>query len=801
MTSGTAGRGHIDAIDGLRAVAVIAVLLFHADIGVAPGGFLGVSLFFTLSGYLITTLLLREHRVSGTISIRQFYARRWRRLIPSAWLAIAGVLAAWLVWSASQLDALPGDALAALGNVANWRFAFAERSYQDLFIGRPSPLAHFWSLAIEEQFYAVMPLIALLCLRRSRRTLAFVAGLMLLASIAANLLTDDRNLVYNGTHTRAGELLVGVLLALYAPRLNRLAHALISWGALAVFGAIVATTAVTDGWLYHGGLPAFSVVSAALVLAVITPRRAALTTLLATRPLVAVGRWSYALYLVHWPIYLALDGERTGLSPWPLLLTRAVTAVAVAAVITALVERPIRTRRIFLRPRTGSIASLAAAATIVAACVALPAPTFSDNEELLAAGNDGHIVFNEQPTDTTSPPIVVPPVLVVGSGIGVPQLLRARGVSVIDATDQNCPLTPATETKLVTNKVVDTSRCADAASWLAAATDAGVTEVVVTFGAIDEGVVRQVTEVGFPDATDYLGLATRSRHVADALNRFWDSIPGTLHVQLLRIGDQRTALQSELTKFAASRSVLAALHFSVGSVVDSLQASGADDGQALRVMVVGDSTSVILASALHRAAPTAAVVWIGANGCPVVAVEAVRSSTSEPWQDVECAPTTPAVAEQLTTFRPDVVVLMVSGVELLHQRYPGDDGDHIAGDPQFTAAHDEYLRTLTELLAERQVPLLIADCPQLVASDFVREESASPERIALWNAQVQRWIDNSAVDGSTEVALFPYADAINARQATHPHEGVLLDGIHADVHILAEIIRTELLAVLITAAG
>lgn len=790
------GKGHIDAIDGLRAVAVVAVMFFHADIGIASGGFLGVSLFFTLSGYLITTLLLREHASTGTISIRQFYARRWRRLIPSAWLCIAGVLALWLAWSASQLDALPGDALAALGNVANWRFAFAEQSYQDLFIGRPSPLAHFWSLAIEEQFYVVMPLIALVCLRRSRRTLAFVAALMLAASVAANLLTADRNLLYNGTHTRAAELLVGVLLAIYAPRLGRLALDFVGWGALALFGAVVATTTVTDGWLYQGGLPAFSLVSAALVVAVIAPRRSALTTVLAARPLVAIGRWSYALYLVHWPLYLALDADRTGLSPWPLLAVRVAIALVIAALVTALVERPIRTRRVFVRPHVGSVASLVAAASIVGACLILPAPTFSDNEQLLAAGDDGEIVFEDEPSQTTSPPVVLSPVLVVGSDAQVPRLLRARGVEVIDATNSNCPLTPASETQLVTNDVVDTSGCPAAASWVDAAIAAGVVDVVVALGAIDEGVVRMPTEIGFPVATDYLALATRWRHVADALNQFWDGVPETLNVRLLRIGDHRTPLQLELTRFAASRSALANLHFSVTAVADSLKVASAADEQSLRVMVVGDSTSVILASALHRVAASVDVLWIGANGCPVVAVVGARSSTDEPWQDLACSPTTPAVAEQLVVFKPDVVVLMVSGVELLHQRYPGDEADHIAGDPQFTALHDDYMRTLTALLAEHDVPLLIADCPQLVASEFVREESASPERIALWNAQVQRWIESSP-----NVGLLPYAAAINDRQQLNPQEAVLLDGIHADVDILVELVRAQLLDVIVAAAA
>lgn len=792
--------GHIDAIDGLRAVAVVAVLLFHAEVGIAPGGFLGVSLFFTLSGYLITSLLLREHGASGTVSIRRFYARRWRRLIPSAWICIGGVLATWLVWSASQQRALPGDALAALGNVANWRFAFAERSYQDLFIGQPSPLAHFWSLAIEEQFYAVMPLIALVCLRRSRGTLAFAASAMLVASVAANVLTSDRDLVYNGTHTRAAELLIGLLLAIYAPQVIRRANPALGWGALVVFCTLMATTSVSDGWLYHGGLPAFALVSTALVSAVIVPSGSALTRLLARRPLAAIGRWSYALYLVHWPVFLALDAERTGLSPWPLFAVRASVSLAVAALITTTVERPIRTRRILVRRGSGIASSIAMAAAIVVACVAIPAPTFSDNERLLAAGEGGQIVFDEQPAPLEPTPDVALPVLVVGSDANAAQLLRAGGVTVIDATNPDCPLTPVLEVQLETRTIVDTSSCADSVtSWLATATNAGVVDVVVALGAIDEGIVRDATEAGFPSATDYGPLAARWLHVADALARLWDSFPPPFNLHLLRVGrtpDGVLGLQEELTRFAASRSLLDALHFSVASAVEGLQSAATAD-EPLRVMVVGDSTSVILANAIHQAAPgRISVMWVGGNGCPFVEVDAIRSSVDEPWAPPWCHPTDDIVAEQLEPFRPDVVILMVCFAELRHQRYFGDDGDHVAGDAQYTQEHDEYMVAFLELLASNGAPLMVADCPQLHETNVVNAEMADPARIAAWNAQISRWVDSSG-----DVALLPYAAAITDRQLANPREQVLVDGVHADNQILTEIVRTELLDLIIAAAA
>ena len=157
---------YVPGLDGLRAVAVIAVLVFHAQFAAASGGFLGVSLFFTLSGFLITTLLLDEHESTGTLGLRRFYGRRVRRLLPAAYVCLLLVVVAAGWWTASQQRRLPGDLIASVANVANWRFAFAPTSYQELFLGDPSPVAHFWSLAIEEQIYLVLPVVVYFALRR-----------------------------------------------------------------------------------------------------------------------------------------------------------------------------------------------------------------------------------------------------------------------------------------------------------------------------------------------------------------------------------------------------------------------------------------------------------------------------------------------------------------------------------------------------------------------------------------------------------------------------------------------------------
>src|SRR4051794_29047202 len=148
---------HLPGLDGLRGLAVIGVLLFHGGFAWAEGGFLGVSTFFTLSGFLITNLLVREYDRSSAIALGQFWVRRFRRLLPAALIAIAMIgLLWWRLGSPEQLADLRGDMLAAIAYVANWRFYSAGTSYADLF-SAPSPLQHFWSLAIEEQFYLFFP--------------------------------------------------------------------------------------------------------------------------------------------------------------------------------------------------------------------------------------------------------------------------------------------------------------------------------------------------------------------------------------------------------------------------------------------------------------------------------------------------------------------------------------------------------------------------------------------------------------------------------------------------------------------
>ncbi len=364
--------GYLPALDGLRAMAVLAVLFFHGGFPWAVGGYLGVSTFFTLSGFLITSLLLAERRRSSTISLRAFWGRRLRRLMPASLAALVLVLIFGVLGAGSaQQRNLGGGVTSALFDINNWYFIFSHQSYADLF-SAPSPVLHFWSLAIEEQFYLLFPLLTFALLARvglKRRGFGTVIVGLMAASLAATLLlgySHDR--IYFGTDTRAFELLAGCLLAVVVTGRHRIATALTRRGpartavaALGTAGLVTmvvlwATTNQTSSWLYQGGLPVYSVLSISAILAA-TLTIGPVTRMLSIRPLVFLGLISYGVYLFHWPVFLWIDGPRTGLSMWPLFMVRVSVTLMLALASYHLLERPIRMRRITISGRSPLVAA------------------------------------------------------------------------------------------------------------------------------------------------------------------------------------------------------------------------------------------------------------------------------------------------------------------------------------------------------------------------------------------------------------------------------------------------------------
>ena len=342
-------------LDGLRALAVLAVIAYHLQLGWAPGGLLGVGVFFTLSGYLITDLLLGQRETLGHLQLGNFWLRRARRLLPALFLMLAVVVAWVTLLHRSQLPSLRGDVLAAVAYVSNWWNIWREASYFVRF-GPPPPLDHLWSLAIEEQFYLVWPFLLWLGLRYVRGRYSLAGMTLAAAALSATAMAllyqpgVDPTRVYEGTDTRAFGLLVGAALAMVWPsrRLRAdlsLRRRLLLDGAgvlgLVVVGLLIWRTDQYSASLYRGGISLLSVATVSVVAALAHPA-SWLGPVLGWAPLRWLGVRSYGIYLWHWPIIvLTTPPEQKGINLTLAMLQVAAT-IAVAALSWRFVEEPIR---------------------------------------------------------------------------------------------------------------------------------------------------------------------------------------------------------------------------------------------------------------------------------------------------------------------------------------------------------------------------------------------------------------------------------------------------------------------------
>ncbi|MDA3035629.1 MAG: acyltransferase [Actinomycetota bacterium] len=403
--------GHVAELDGLRGLAVIGVLAFHADH--LPGGFLGVDLFFVLSGWLITRLLLIETSTTGGVDLMAFWGRRMRRLLPAV-LALLVVVSgyAWL-WgdTASRVDTSNVGPWAQW-YVANWHAIGDAGDYWALF-SEPSMFDHLWSLAIEEQFYVVWPVAIALLWRRSRhpeRTgwILMTSGVVLSTLLAVVLAGNSgATRVYMGTDTRAASILCGAVAAMpiSARAMSRLMRARAgSWVLWLAVGVIALMWWRVDGatasWLFRGGLTAHAMLSAIVISSLVARReadiRGLLSRVVAGRGLQWCGRLSYSLYLWHWPVYIVV-ADRTDLDGWRLTLVRVAATVVVSVTGYQLVEQYVRRRAQWAHGRHGTISTAVAMAAVSIWWVALPTPA------RLVAGVDATRVLAAPPTTSTAP--------------------------------------------------------------------------------------------------------------------------------------------------------------------------------------------------------------------------------------------------------------------------------------------------------------------------------------------------------------------------------------------------------------
>jgi peptidoglycan/LPS O-acetylase OafA/YrhL len=423
--------GYQPGLDGLRAIAVLGVVLYHADFDWMNGGFLGVDVFFVLSGFLITSIILEEFQRSGRIDFRRFYLRRARRLLPALFvmLFVVGVLTLFVYRDSAR--AFANDATSALFYVTNWWYIFAEQSYFE-FTGRPPLLRHLWSLAVEEQFYLIWPVVVYLLLRRGNRSRVrwvaiglAIASTLWMAYLSVRLQMpeyNDPSRIYFGTDSHIMGLLVGAALATVwrpgalSPNISPAARVTIM--------AIGLTSLLTTlwfmlfvgqftPWLYQGGFLVLAIIVAALIAAATHPA-VPLGRWLGTQPFRYLGQRSYGIYLWHWPIFMMtrpqLDTPLDGLSNLTLRLT---LTLAVAEASYRFIEMPVRRgdlgrwwRRV--GPRVGAAAVSIVIALTVGLGIALfqvPTPSFAQGlpaDVKVAIGDTEEVLIDDEPDPTLS---------------------------------------------------------------------------------------------------------------------------------------------------------------------------------------------------------------------------------------------------------------------------------------------------------------------------------------------------------------------------------------------------------------
>ena len=353
---------YLPSIDSLRALAVLAVIIYHVDVNYLPGGFLGVDLFFVLSGYLISSLIIKEFRKTGTVNLYNFYIRRARRLLPAVYFMITVGLVVMVLFNEVLLRKSHLDAIFGYIYSSNWWYIFHKLDYFDSF-GAQSPFKHLWSLAIEEQFYMIFPLLFLLVNRKkkskdgtyklNKNFLYVVLGLILVSLIAHILLFDINNIsrIYFGTDTRAFSLLVGVVGAILYPmeRLHakvtpqqNMLYSVVSLVSIATLITVMIYTSEYNTLLYRGGFLLVAILGLIVIISS-GKQHTLMSRLLSFKPVVFIGKISYSLYLWHFPVLvLTTPVSEIGNPNIFFVILRIVLTFAVAIVSYVFVETPIR---------------------------------------------------------------------------------------------------------------------------------------------------------------------------------------------------------------------------------------------------------------------------------------------------------------------------------------------------------------------------------------------------------------------------------------------------------------------------
>ncbi len=714
--SSSIGR-HSPALDGIRAVGMLFMLGYHGELPWTAGAFLALSQFFTLSGFLITGVLLRNHLRPGG-NLRGFWERRARRLMPAAFIALAGIMVfGATVATRQQARGLPAQVAAAATWTANWQFVISHTSYINLFAA-PSPVQHFWSLAIEEQFYLLLPVGLFFLVRRTRSPLVIggmLGGLALLSSAwMAALYYHGASLdrLYYGTDTRVSELLVGATLGVvvwhkgldFSERMRQV----LAVAGVVAFAATIwcfVNVPLADGPIWRGGFLLFSLLSCVVILAVLAGR-GPLVALLAWGPLPAIGRLTYGLYLYHWPIFLWLTEDRTGLSRWPLFVVRVALTFAVALLSYHLVERPI------MRGATLGIRGRARFALAPLVAIAVIAGTFITVNR---SATDPLATLTAQPASAAMPRAAgdgVLDLLVIPPSANDPVIAALR-VSV--KHDKSVKLTIASPFKcegglvaVADPKIKNAKTCGSwADTWpalikkhnpdvvlLYADNWAGQRIGVLTHTTSPKNLVGAAQSLLAP-ALDLLTARGAPVVFASSGLDFAHAIGRSLqpfNQAMARLKAQRTDLFDVIggrlpdpTK--VSHSVYVAKSASV-LLSDASLYQRADGSKLAKVLIVGDSQALSLGYGLDHwtAQHQRALVWDhGVEGCGVAVDGDTRSFGSTASGVQRCRDAVNAWPSQLAAFRPKVVVVLSSLTDIQERKLPGQSKYSSIGDPAFDA--------------------------------------------------------------------------------------------------------------------
>ena len=452
---------YLPALDGVPACAVLAVMMFHGGIPHMDGGFMGVDAFFVLSGFLITSLLIGEWRQSLTIKLGAFWARRARRLLPALLLMLLFVaFFASVIVPKGTYGALRLDALSTLLYVSNWHFILVNSNYFNE-TAASSPLLHTWSLAVEEQFYVIWPLVVLgvMHFTRSLRALfALCCAAAIASAIWMYVLYDgglNTNRVYLGTDTRSQCLFIGSALAVGLVLVTRRSHeegrlakgelwrpagsvGTTLCGVVGIVGALAAValwvlTTSTSSFPYSGGFFLIGLAVAAVILSAVAAPRSIVPRVLSLAPVRYVGRISYGLYIWHWPIFIWLDHARTGLYGYELFVVRVLVTFAVSVVSFHLIERPIRMGTFVSRWRAWLVVPAGVGAVVVAVVAATTGTTAVASTAFPPSiGTTGAGSTTTTTSSPGSPPTATPVrVLLFGDSVAL-----TLGIGLSDPADQ-----------------------------------------------------------------------------------------------------------------------------------------------------------------------------------------------------------------------------------------------------------------------------------------------------------------------------------------------------------------------------